>query len=110
MYNYCDNWVHPKCKADIANATQRYMGWAKKKTDALRIQINLLLEFVFSHVCSQHEVVNDCKSIIQISTIKMHFNSHMEWIYVLINVHLFDNYTSFILLMRYLGNLQWLCG
>ena len=44
-----------------------------------KLAANLLLEFVCSHVYSQHEVVNEQKySSIQIPTTKMHFNSHME--------------------------------
>ena len=50
-----------------------------------KLAANLLLEFVCSHVYSEHEVVNDCKSTVQISTIKMHFNSHMELIWIWIN-------------------------
>ena len=45
-----------------------------------KLAANLLLEFVCSYVYSQHDVVNIAKkaaSSIQISTIKMHFNSHM---------------------------------
>ena len=45
-----------------------------------KLAANLLLEFVCSHVYSQHEVVKYYKSTvpIHISTIKMHFNSHIE--------------------------------
>ena len=56
-----------------------------KKTDAFHIQISHELIagiclFLCYHVYSQHEVVNDCKSTvpIQISTIKMDINFHME--------------------------------
>ena len=71
-----------------------------------------MLEFVCSHVYSQHEVVNIANyssvpfhpkySSIQISTIKMHFNSHMRLdLYFKLMVHLFH---MLRLLMRYLGN------
>ena len=44
-----------------------------------KLAANLLLQFVCSHVYSQHEVViNDCNSTaIKISAIKTHFNSYM---------------------------------
>ena len=45
-----------------------------------KLAANLLLEFGCSHVYSQHEVVNDCKSTVPfkfLQLMKMHFNSHM---------------------------------
>ena len=54
---------------------------SKKETDALifNLAANLLLEFVCSHVYSQHEVVNDCKSAVPFKFLQLnYFNSHME--------------------------------
>ena len=69
-----------------------------------KLAANFLLEFVCSHVYSQHGVVNDCKSTVPFKSLqlKLIFNSHMGLdLCFKLMVHLFD---MLRLLMRYLGN------
>ena len=80
---YIDYVVRTKITGHYSLLITHYLEYrvSKKKLTPFifKLAANLLLEFVCSHVYSQHEVVNDCKSTVPFIflQLKLIFNSHM---------------------------------